>query len=248
MNFTRDDLSKLEYEYNTIAGKYQTRLLEYTNSKYSNISAREYAEHGFMRRLGIMVRCIDNIFSLLPPARTEVPAREDVSDAVINLQSSIFNTFGCTDNLAWLWVYEKDLRLKPVQVGLRKKNKEVHGTFSKQFQDHLISLDSWFNHLEDFRHALAHRIPLYIPPYSVTENNVESYQELENRIQEAIFQMDFDERERLLSEQKALCTFVPIMTHSFGEGARKVVFHAQIIANFNTIYELSGKFLEELGR
>jgi hypothetical protein len=38
------------------------------------------------------------------------------------------------------------------------------------------------------------------------------------------------------------------MTHSIVEGAGRVVFHPQMLADFNTIDEMSGKLLDELGR
>lgn len=33
-----------------------------------------------------------------------------------------------------------------------------------ELQAYLAEHDAWFEYLEDYRHALAHRIPLYIPP------------------------------------------------------------------------------------
>ena len=50
------------------------------------------------------------------------------------------------------------------------------------------------------------------------------------------------------AEQEKLAVFNPIMTHSFEEEAKIVVFHAQLIADFNTIEELGRKMLEELDR
>jgi hypothetical protein len=248
MNFTQDQLKQIQDGHGEIAEKYKKRMLDYLKYPYANCLAKESATHGFSRRLNLLVRCADNIFSILPPDQTVVPEKNKLNDTVINIQSFIFNIFGCTENLASIWVHEKNLEVRPGLVGLRKQNTRVRETFSNQFQDYLTRLDNWFDNLENFRHALAHRIPLYIPPYVVTENNNDSYQELERRMQEAFLRMDLDEHDRLSYEQEALRTFVPIMTHSFQEGARKVVFHAQIVADFNTIYELSGKFLEELSR
>ena len=38
------------------------------------------------------------------------------------------------------------------------------------------------------------------------------------------------------------------MTHSFTENANRIVFHPQLLADFNTIDELGRKMLEELSR
>jgi hypothetical protein len=37
------------------------------------------------------------------------------------------------------------------------------------------------------------------------------------------------------------------MVHSLNEGARPIVFHAQLIANYNTVDALGREFLEHLG-
>jgi hypothetical protein len=51
--------------------------------------------------------------------------------------------------------------------GLRKTNTTVRVSFSVEFQEYLKGLNGGFENLGDFRHALAHRIPLHTPPYSV---------------------------------------------------------------------------------
>ncbi len=133
-------------------------------------------------------------------------------------------------------------------VGLRRHNELVRGSFSPEFQEYLRGLNGWFDNLENFRHALAHRIPLYIPPYVVPEDKLAAYQELGERMTEAFNRQDFAEHERLSTEQETLAAFKPFMTHSFEEEAKYVVFHAQLLADFNTIDELGQKLLEELDR
>tara|TARA_R110000787_G_scaffold1497_6_gene6261 strand:- start:31356 stop:31796 length:441 start_codon:yes stop_codon:yes gene_type:complete len=132
--------------------------------------------------------------------------------------------------------------LPNVYVGLREKNKLVRASFRPEFREYLKSIDKWIGNLEDFRHALAHRIPLYIPPYCIPEDNRDAYEHLEKQK----FQCSSAEWERLDAEQMELCHFAPIMQHSFGEKSRPIVFHAQVIADFNTIIELGLKILEEL--
>ena len=82
----------------------------------------------------------------------------------------------------------------------------------------------------------------------VPENNFPEYEELETRIMEALNSGNFAEHERLSSEQMTLVAFQPSMTHSFEEEAKHVVFHAQVLADFNTIEELGRKLLAELDR
>src|SRR5581483_4996080 len=74
---------------------------------YKNAQAVEHATHGFSRRLGTLIRAVNLVFDLLPPELDAIPERDTVVDATIAIQSFVLNTFGCLDNLAWIFVYEK---------------------------------------------------------------------------------------------------------------------------------------------
>jgi hypothetical protein len=226
----------------------------YISRTYKTDRAREYAAYGFSRRLGILVRTIDQVFEILPPDREDIPERDEVVDASIAIQSFIFNTFGCLDNLAWIWVFEKGVKnddgteLDLKRVGLGKGYKQIRRTFSKQFLAYLESRQDWFDHIKGFRDSLAHRIPLYIPPYVVTPKNLEEYNRLERASGEALHRADFEEYDRLQSDQKKLGVFRPWMTHSQHEQAPSVVFHSQLLSDYITIDEFGRTMLEELGR
>ncbi len=254
MYFSEDELLKIRTEYKAVHKKRIELSEAYLTHPYTNAKAREHAQHGFSRRLETMARCIDNTFMTLPPDNEDFPEKEDLLDATINIQSFVFNAFGCIENLAWIWVSEKGLTKddgSPIPkgwVGLGKKNKLVRRSFSPEFLEYLKTWDAWFNHLENFRHALAHRIPLYIPPYVVSGDNEAAYQEIEDCKQEAFARMDIAEHNRLSAKQKALCVFRPWMMHSFEEKTIPVVFHVQLLADFNTIEELGQKMLEEFSR
>jgi hypothetical protein len=252
MYFTEEVLKDLAREYENVPRKHAALMKAYLARAYREDRGREFAQHGFLRRVKSMARSITNVFTLLPPEKSDLPTSEERHDAEMNIQAFLFNTFAPTDNLAWIWVSEKNIRkpdgseLANREVGLRKAR--IRQSFSAGFQEYLQTLDPWFGHLEDFRHALAHRIPLYIPPYMVDPKNEKAYRELEAGMNAAALRYDFKERERLAAEQKKLTFFRPWMTHSFTENAKHVVFHAQLLADFNTIDELGHKMLEELAR
>ena len=254
MFFSQEALQRLEEEYLTVSGKHDRLLEGYLKRTYNDPRAREYARHGFSRRLQTLVRCIDKTFEILPPDRVALPTSEELTDTNINLQAFVFNVFGSVDNLAWIWVAEKNLTKNdgsPIpneRVGLRKKNKLVRDSFSPEFQEYLNGLDDWFDHQENFRHALAHRIPLYVPPYVITDDKEAAYRDFEDRKTDALNRGALEDYDRLSAEQDALGVFMPVMTHSFEEDAKPVVFHRQILADFNTIEELGRKMLEELDR
>jgi hypothetical protein len=59
--------------------------------------------------------------------------------------------------------------IPPTKIGLGKICRIVRRSLPPDFRSHLKSLDAWFDHLENFRHVLAHRIALYILPCVVRE-------------------------------------------------------------------------------
>ncbi|MHA1546961.1 MAG: hypothetical protein ACTSUY_11160, partial [Alphaproteobacteria bacterium] len=232
--------------------KYEKLAIGYTMRIYTNEQAKEYATQGFSRRLKILTRCIKNIFERIPPDQVDLPIEESLSDTIINIHAFIVNIFACIDNLAWVIVNEKNIAmgngksLSKIDVGLGKKNKVVRRACSSEFREHLESMDNWFEYLENYRHALAHRIPPYIPPYAVTPENEGAFKSLDARMQNASLSGDLAEHESLSAEQRKLCFFRPWLMHSFVERSNPIVFHAQIIADFNTIDELGQKMLKEL--
>src|SRR5688572_15060337 len=112
MRFSSDQLQQFTEEYSKVKGKYYQLLKQYTCLQFNNPDAYEYARHGFLRRIKTLQRCVQNIFTICPPDRTERPSSDELDDIIINLQSFVFNIFGCIDNLAWIWVKEKQLKNK----------------------------------------------------------------------------------------------------------------------------------------
>ncbi len=114
------------------------------------------------------------------------------------------NVFGALDNLAWIWVSEKSLAIDQMKIGLGPKCKAVRASFSPEMQDYLSKLEPWFAHIVDFRDALAHRIPLFVPPYCVPDANDDEYMALDAR---KLATRDADEYERIKAEQLKLVVF-----------------------------------------
>lgn len=252
MYFSVKALEDLQSGLAAVPGKdadLQKRFLRYSFQKER---AKEFAHHGFIRRLNILARCIENVFSLIPPERVDPVERELRKDVEINIQASVFNVFAAADNLAWIWVIEKEVRqedgseLPASWVGLRRNNSAVRGSLPDSLREKIEGFDEWFDIVDEYRHALAHRIPLYIPPYNVDPRNEAAYAKLNTQKEIALFQGNSTDYERLQAEQKALEFFRPWMTHSFGEKARPLVFHPQLLANFNTVEELGRDILEAL--
>jgi hypothetical protein len=252
--FSAENIAALHKGHEEVHRQFVDLRERYISRKYKSDRAKEYANHGFSRRLGTMVRAIDLVFEILPPEREDIPKRDEVVDATIAIQSFVLNTFGSLDNLAWVWVYEKDVKgkdgieLDPKWVGLGKGNKQVRNSFSNEFRSYLDSRQDWFDHLKGFRDSLVHRIPLYIPPYIVTPETVDEYNRLEQASGDALRRANLKEYDRLQSEQKKFVLFRPWMTHSRYEKAPSAIFHSQLLADYVTIDEFGRTMLEELDR
>jgi hypothetical protein len=125
--------------------KYNRLLLKVGHRHFNSEQAAEYARHGYLRRTGTLKRCIENVFALIPPDEDQIPCRNALFDAQINIQAFFANVYGSIDNLAWMWVYERGLESKIPrnQVGLRAKNKSVRATLSADLHTYLEKLDPW---------------------------------------------------------------------------------------------------------
>jgi hypothetical protein len=246
--YSKKHLEGIREKYLGIQKKTDNLLVKFVAYPFLDEKAGEYARHGFARRIQTLERCIHNLFRIIPPGVVKVPRREKLHDAQIQLQAFLANAYGCVDNLAWVWVHECGLRkkLKPNQVGLRKHNIKVRKSLSAEFQNHLSKVDDWFDYLADYRHALAHRIPPYIPPGSVRSEDTDTYNELQRAMNKAIWRSDGDEYDKLLDQQRRLYVFQPLMGHSLNESKGIVRFHMQILADFLTVEELALKMLDEV--
>jgi len=244
--FSKAHIAKLRAELADVEHKTNDLLLSYTYYPWNTDRGREYARHGFARRLGTLRRAVLNVFKIIPPGTVRVPSRDRLYDAQINIQAFIANVYGCIDNLAWVWVYENglDKTIHRKHVGFRKTNTKVRESLQPAFRRYLEERDDWIDYIIDYRDALAHRIPLYIPPGGVPKSKHDEFYDYDRRMQEVMF--DPAEYNRLEAEQSKLLLFQPVMTHSFVEARHLPPFHNQLVIDFLTIEELSTKFLREL--
>jgi hypothetical protein len=250
--FSAKRAAELNAERNEVEKQFRELRDRIHTRTYKTNRGAEFAKHGLSRRLDTLVRAIDQVYELLPPEQEEIPPRDNVVDASMAIQAFVMNAFGCLENIAWVLVHEKDIKgkggaeLGPMEVGLGKKY--VHKRLSKEFSALLTKHQDWLANLISFRDSLAHRIPLYIPPYTVPQQNVEKYNQLDKKKWEEPARSDPKEYEKLKTEQLKLCRFVPGMTHSIFEEAPQVEFHSQLLNDYVTIDEYARTLLEELDR
>lgn len=238
--------------------------------------AREYITQGFLRRLSTMARCIEQIFCICPPDTCKLADSSVATDVGIYLQAFYINLYGAFENLARVCIEKSDAVLsepeKRTASFLSKKlDKKIKSALPPTLLDYhsTSEMSSWREHLKEFRHALAHRIPLYVPPFRMRPEDVCLYNELEaesHRLlnectrlvmkkqisyENSIRNNEMIDRYRqkiaeIKQRQSELEFFCPIATHSFTEGGGLIGFHAQVIANWNTIFDFVYHFLEAM--
>jgi hypothetical protein len=221
--FSKDDLATLNKGLDRVRQQSRELRRTFMIRSYVTPRAREYAHQGFCRRLDELARAIDFVFNVLPPEQEDIPDTDNVVAATMLIQSFVVNVSGCLDNLAWVWVSETDLRgkdgkeLDPKWVGLGESYSYVRKSFTKPFQKHLSSRRRWFRHIAEFRDTAAHRIPLYIPPYIISEKDAAKYNQLSNDCTDALQQKDYVRYDKLRADQRALGRYLPWMMHSVTE-------------------------------
>ena len=78
-----------------------------------------------------------------------------------------------------------------------------NGILYKKLQSKL----DWHRRLTDLRDPLAHRIPLYVTPAILTDEEVEEYRQLKIQFHESMVKHDFEGAEKALDQQQTLGTY-----------------------------------------
>jgi len=222
MYFSEDETSRLYADLAVIEAKCAHLFERFLLRNYQHGRGKEFAQHGFMRRLKVVTRCIERVFALIPPEMEVAPDADIRTETEIYIQAFLANIFGCFDNLAWMLLYEKPISqdngepVPPAWIGLRPSNTFLRGKLSAETREYLHGLDGWFGYMENYRHALAHRIPLYIPPAVVSPDHPDG-------------------------------VFRPWIMHSFEEpGVHPFVFHPQMLSDFSTVEAVGLRIVGEL--
>lgn len=225
-------------------------------SSIRDAKAKEYLTQGVGRRLSILIRCIHNIFNIFPVGRTEHLALEELADVDINLHAFFVNLSGLLDNLAWVFVFENNLlgsskegKLGKEDIGLFKK--KTQSCFPDDFRTYLSTerMKRWYSeYSKNYRDALAHRIPAYVPPFILNREEQEKYLALDAQIH-ALDLRVYDNLaiyDQLREKQKELGKPSLFFTHSFAEGSQPALLHAQVIIDYLTVEEILNSFCEKM--
>jgi hypothetical protein len=246
--YKQEDIQKMKSELFTVKSRYADLMLQIfeISKTLKEEKAKEYLHHGVARRLEVIERCIENIFSIFPVERNNLLCREELIDVTINLHAFFVNIFGLLDNLAWVSIHENKLAdiIDKKNVGLFKKETKKH--LPNKFCQYLDSpkMKLWHNqYLTNYRDALSHRISLYVPPQILNAEQKKQFEQTEQEIINCYKTRDFNAIDKLRKQQVNIGTVCPFFVHDSSE-SKGVFLHPQIIADFNTIEEIVKKYCE----
>ena len=244
MKYSAEQVAEIESGYKEVLSELEDSLISLVADLSPSLTvkrAQEYVDHGVCRRLKIIRRCIENIFSVFPADRTKLLSEEERDDVEINLHAFVINIYGVPDNLAWIYVLEKGITLKHSRVGLFNNETQKH--LPREVCDYLNSkrIKEWHGkYAKNYRDALAHRIPLYVPPWTCTYAQGEKYRELDAMISEEVKMHNFDRAQTLTDERDAIGSICLTFLHSFSDDHAHppVYLHPQIIVDARTVMEI----------
>ncbi len=222
MRYSECEIEELSEQYSKWTDRGETLIERILTHAFKKEPSRTLAAHGLARRLMTLARCMERVYRIIP-LDAENPAIDEIQDASIFLQAFVVNVYGSIDNLARLWVWEAEVtksnggRLPQKWIGLKPSCRHVRQSLPSSFQKYLNNANLWFKYLENYRHALAHRIPLYIPTQCLDQVSSGPY--------EPLMMHSFGSAE---------------------EDGWPVRFHPQMVCDFATVVELSEKMMTEL--
>ena len=185
--FPIQDIERPYEVYLAAPDKLDALTAAYVATRFRDERTRAFARHGFLRRLALMLHCIERTMEDLPP-RPWISHAQGILDATVCLQAFVTDVFGCIDNLAHIWVTGKGLTaqdgtpLADSRIGLRPENRAVLDSLSPVFAGYLKRLGPWFEYLETYRRALEHHVPLSVSPDSVPQPRLRQYGKIGERI------------------------------------------------------------------
>jgi hypothetical protein len=249
MTYTPEAIRELENGYETSLGSLHNLLtmLAKIGAQYDGM-LREHLSHGAARRIKVIRKALENIFSIFPPTREHKLESDELADAQINVHAFCINVSGFLDNLAWSFVLRHDL-LGAVggQRGVDLFKKVLRGHLPEPINNGVSAMKEWQSrYLKNYRDALAHRIPLYIPPFLLTNDETERYEVLEARKLELLFGDDHEAYLAAAAELDAMGRVAPVFLHSFefDQEYQPLMLHPQLIADCAKIVEFGDLFLQ----
>lgn len=177
---------------------------------------------GAARRLQMMWHAYHNLLHVASSFdRKEPLTSEESCELTQDLNVIYINIRGTLDNLCWALLHEhapdRVMTLDRWKVGLFSLSIVGDGRFNS-LATIIQAHRSWSQELKDRRDPAAHRIPLTVPPRSVTAPEAAVYEELYGDYLQAASDLNLDEAEASVQRMGSVGHFDPCFMHDPKEG------------------------------
>jgi hypothetical protein len=193
MHYNAEQHTQLDQAYESICEELTETFISLARGVESLLTqewARENIAYGAARRLLIIIRCVKNFFTIFPVRRTKLLNIDERTDLEINLHAFLIHVHGLPDNLAWAYILERQVPLDPRDVGLFREKTRKH--FPIGLQTELSRFNNWHqDYAKNYRDALAHRIPPYVPPATWTPEHEQEFKGLHEQAEQAMRERNF---------------------------------------------------------
>lgn len=250
MAFDAQQMEELKYARQDVCERLEKlkRLCVVNGRDQPNLRVREYLLQGAGRRAGVLKRTLENIFQVLPPDIDRIADPNAIADAQINLHSFLLNLYGIFDNWAWAYLFKHNLLSQfkaRTEIGMFKP--QVLARLPNELKDYLSSesMTTWYNdYLKQYRDALAHRIPVYIPPSVFSEEESTRYVKLEEEKLEALRSQQWLRIDEIYREQDSLGGPCLVFLHSLSseEKSAPIQIHPQLVADARAVADFGEIF------
>lgn len=216
----------------------------------SDQATREYLQRGVGRRLNVIQLALGRIYELFPPARRKPLAKATLSEVQVYLHAFVINLSGIFDCWAWAFVLRHGLLARiggPRNVGMFRAQTQRFLPAELHLYVTTEPIKSWHqDYLKSYRDALAHRIPLYIPPSVYSPGDAARHQELDIQIGELLRARNASEAERVMDEQEQLgeACLVFLQELSSDPNSKPVWLHPQLNSDAAAVLEFGNLFYD----
>lgn len=240
----------IEREYETALSE-QSRLLELVfDHDFRTQHGKYIAINGFLERIEEMGRCLHKVFDLTPPNDSGIHQSEHCIEAEKNIQAFLFHLIMGLRNLELVWDAEKENRISLGVTNDTCKTGLWRGSISRSYRQSLRNYSTqrmnWHYNVVDFHTSLQHRVPFSAHPSRTGSDPSDLHQIFEAAKREALRTGNHDEHALLDSTERLLDKLHSSSTRTARPTPKLVVFHAQLIADLNTVDDLAHNVFEAL--
>jgi hypothetical protein len=185
--------------------------------KLNNDSARYYMQYGAGRRLIMMFYSYQAVTHIAYNKRTEPLSYDEQHTLSREINIIYMQLRGVLDNFAWCLLYERqpDLEgtIRCYDVGLFSQTFRKQCAAFSEVEDEIKVHDVWNEEVKKRRDPVAHRIPLYVPPAVITQEEAKTYHALNDRFNDKLNSLKLDEAAFAFDEMNTVGAFFPYFVH-----------------------------------